>query len=526
MNWMQDQFTTYENCTAQVGYSDEVGQRPLLPICHITQQAHIEIVIDGEGNFLRSQIVPKDAQFDSATTIVPSTEESASRSGTKPEPHPLCDKLQYVAGDFVQYGGKVTSGFKEDPEAPFRKYSEILARWCDSPFSHPKAIAVLKYIEKKQLIKDLVSSGVLYISAEGKFLEKDEVKRGKDDHDIFSVVEKQSDAFVRWKVEIAGELESRVWKDRSLWESWSRFYFSGKKEIGLCLVTGDNVVMTYNHPKYIRREGDRAKIISSNDLSGFTYRGRFTNDKQACGVGLEVSQKAHNALAWLISKQGYQKGDLAVVAWAESGKPVPQPTEDPFTLLFGNTPTEEELTAYTAQEIAEPLKKRIAGYGRELGETENVSVIALDSASKGRLAVIFYRRLKGSEFLQRIDHWHSTCAWLHHYRYIKDPKSGKQKLVPFFGAPAPSDIAEAAYGRKLDERLRNATITRMLPCIVDGQSIPRDLVESTVRRASNRAGLSWFDWNKSLSIACSLYKKYKSGKENFVDSSHKCNFDG
>jgi CRISPR-associated protein Csd1 len=46
-------------------------------------------------------------------------------------------------------------------------------------------------------------------------------------------------------------------------------------------------------------------------------------------------------------------------------------------------------------------------------------------------------------------------------------------------------------------------------------------VESVVRRASNRIGLKdpkdkhEREWNKALTIACALYRKYKHGKENF-----------
>jgi CRISPR-associated protein Csd1 len=45
----------------------------------------------------------------------------------------------------------------------------------------------------------------------------------------------------------------------------------------------------------------------------------------------------------------------------------------------------------------------------------------------------------------------------------------------FVGAPAPGDIAEAAYGRRVDEKLKKATVERLLPCIVDGRTIPCDL---------------------------------------------------
>jgi CRISPR-associated protein Csd1 len=146
------------------------------------------------------------------------------------------------------------------------------------------------------------------------------------------------------------------------------------------------------------------------------------------------------------------------------------------------------------------------------------------------MAITYYRDLTGSDFLERIDGWHESCAWLHHYGEIQDKQTGKLKRgIAFVGAPAPTDIAEAAYGARLDDKLRKSTITRLLPCIVDGQPIPRDLVESVVRRASNRIGIKNLDdkkyradeeytWKKTLSIACALFRKFKEGKETYYMS--------
>ena len=74
--------------------------------------------------------------------------------------------------------------------------------------------------------------------------------------------------------------------------------------------------------------------------------------------------------------------------------------------------------------------------------------------------------------------------------------------------PAPADIAEAAYGTRVDDKLRKATVERLLPCIVDGLPVPVDLVKSTTRRASNRVGLDRWDWERGLGIACALFKGY------------------
>lgn len=527
MNWIEDLYVTYDHCKANVGYAEEGTRRPLLPICHITTQAHIEIAIDGDGKFLRARVITDKAD---AVTIVPSTEASASRAGSKPENHPLCDKLQYVAGDYTKYGGTVTSGYSKKPEEPYQKYIETLNDWCESKYAHAKARAVLEYVKKKTVVKDLVKHQILLVGTNGNFLTKADVKRGKEAKDIFTAVDPQTNAFVRWVVEIPNESESCVWKDKTLWESWIGYYLGEREAKSLCIVTGKKQITTNNHPKYIRREGDGAKLISANDTTGFTFLGRFTQDEQACSVGLEASHKAHYALLWLISRQGYRKGDLAIVAWATSGAPVPQLMDDASSLLWGDAPTEEDRRAHTAQELAVRLKNRIRGYGKHIGDTTDIVVLSLDAATTGRLAITYYRRLTGSDFLRRIDAWHESCAWLHHYRYTSydDEKSAKRKrrYLRFVGAPAPADIAEAAYGSTLDAKLLKATITRLLPCIVDGQPIPRDVVESVVRRASNRIGIrnpddkryygdEEYTWKKTLSIACALFKKSRQGREDF-----------
>ena len=510
MGWIQKLCETYDACSSMVGYSSEERERPLLPICHITAQANIEIVLDRDGNFLRASVITDRRD---ATTIIPCTEESASRGGKKPKCHPLCDNLQYIASDFTEYGGTVTVGFSKNPKEPFRDYVKELSNWCSSGFVHPKAMAVLSYIKKEKLIKDLIKHKILFVGAHGKFLLKKERER-KENQNIFDVINDQSDAFVRWCVEIPGDPESSLWKDKTLWDSWIKYYLSTMKKKPLCHVTGGEALLSTQHPKYIRAKGDGAKIISSNDKNGFTFRGRFLTAEQACGVSFAVTQKAHNALIWLISRQGKvffvksvggrKEPGLTVVAWATSGKLIPKVTDDPLTALgFDELPNDQPIVISTAQDIANRFKKRMLGYASELGNTNNIVVMSLDSASRGRLAIVYYREnLTGSDFLQRIEHWHKTCEWIHEYRYhdIENERTGKTErfFQPFIGAPAPSDIAEAAYGRKVDDKLKKTTVERILPCIIDGQQIPRDLVEAAVRRASNRIAMEEWEWNKTL----------------------------
>jgi CRISPR-associated protein Csd1 len=504
---MQRLYETYESCQSMIGVvSDEKGV-PLLPICHSTQQAQIEIAIDLDGNFKHARVVPKSE----ARTIIPCTESSGGRTSGE-APHPLCDKLQYVAADYKKYGGSKAYYFNS--------YQELLEEWCNSENSHPKAKAVLKYVKRGNTIKDLINNKVLFVGKNGNLLDKWDKKVVTEAQNS-----RQDDTFIRWLVEIPGDPQAALWNDFSLFESWIKYYSSIKGNNALCYVTGKDIPAAEQHPRNIRRDGDGAKLIASgkikdqkgnekvNDPAGFTFLGRFYDAKQACGVGFEVTQKAHNALRWLIGRQGYRRGDQAIVAWSITGQDIPDPLADPFSVLGSDTILNNlEQTVSTAQELALKLKKKISGYSANLGETSKIVVMGLDSATPGRMAISFYRELTGSDFLARIDNWHETCAWIHNYRYVELPVQRKgginKKYIRFVGAPAPNDIAEAAYGSRVDDNLRKSTVERILPCIIDGQKIPRDLVESAVRRASNPIGMGNWEWNKTLSIACALYRKY------------------
>ncbi len=526
MSWIQKLYETYNNCQSWIGKYEEEGKRPLLPICHITAQAHIEIVIDQDGNFRRARVITD--QKSDAITIIPCTEDSAGKVGIKPVCHPLCDKLQYVAGDFTQYSDHVTSGFINDPQEPHRNYVNTLTQWCESEYRHPKATSILKFINKKSVINDLIACKILFIGDDGKLSEKGEVIREKNAKDIFSIISDQAASFVRWIVETQGDPVSKTWLDKTLWKSWIDYYSRIKEKEPMCFVTGEDAILTNYHSKYIRARGDGAKIISSNDTNDFTFRGHFLKDNQACNISLEVSHKAHNALIWLIERQGkvfYVKGEqgrmspgLTVVAWSTSDRKIPQPTDDACDILgFDDLLTDEPLIPATAQNFALKLKNKIMGYQGDLKDVKSVQIMSMDSASKGRMAITYYQERDVIDYLDRINQWNEDCAWKHSYRYrdILDDESGKnkRKFYTFIGAPAPIDIATSAYGENASDRLKQATITRILPCIIEGRPLPRVLVESTIRRACNRIALDNWEWTKALSIACALFRKYNIQKE-------------
>ena len=156
------------------------------------------------------------------------------------------------------------------------------------------------------------------------------------------------------------------------------------------------------------------------------------------------------------------------------------------------------------QLFAKQFNSLIRGYEGKLGKREDIVVMALDSATPGRMAITYYRELQASEFLGRIQSWHEHTAW--------PQKMGKDHR--FVGAPAPEDIAEAAYGRRVDEKLKKATVERLLPCIVDGRPIPCDLVTACAQQAANPASKNHWERERCLGIACALVRSSRR-EENY-----------
>jgi CRISPR-associated protein Csd1 len=485
MSWIQCLSETYDACFGQPQFMSDPVQ--LTPIDHIEQQAHIEIALDEDGQFLRASIVQKEG------TLIPATEKSAGRT-SGPVAHPLCDKLRYVAAD---YGSEDHALFLNELRA-WAAYS-----------GNPNLNAVLRYVERGTVVHDLLKSGILVAQAGGslervwangpsvlaKLLTADAKTKERD----------QGNAFIRWRVELPGENESALWKHPRLQSEWAAFTATLPAIRGLCLNTGMEEPLAISHPKRLRHGGDGAKLISTNDDKNYTYRGRFIEPGEAYGLGTASTQKAHNALRWLIARQGARQGDQVVVAWAVQTATAAPVLVDSLQFILGlengdlSNASAEDGSAYmgdAGQAFALRLRKVVRGYQAKLGDNADIVVIALDSATPGRMAILYYRELRGSEFLARLETWHSVFAWQQNF--------GKDRQ--FVGAPAPRDIAEAAFGRRVDEKLRKATVERLLPCIVDGRPLPRDLELAAVARATNRAGLERWEFERFLGIACSLVR--------------------
>ena len=428
--------------------------QPLAPVGHAIRMADLEITIDGGGYFVAANKVNRLE----AATIIPVTEESEGRSGKNAYeyPHPLCDKLSYYVNRQEYFLAQ-------------------LEGWEKSEFSNPKLRPILDYIRGGTILEDL-----------GRCFKPSDIK---------------PDTFIRWKVIGLGEYSGDCWNDRTLFQDFKNYYLHeiAKRTPGFCMISGTLTGIAEKHPGLIY---GKTKLISANDTSNFTYRGRFTEDSQAATVGYEASQKAHNALRWLAAEQGTVYGGRTFLCWNPQGKVVHRP-ELPFLGNLGKPPV-------TPTDYRKELRHTLEGFRANLPEDDaDVVIASFDAATTGRLALTYYRELRESDFLQRLYDWDESCCW-----WGWNPETKRYNAIQ---SPSLRQIVQCAFGLRreekgrvrlvVDDRVMRQQIQRLLACRLERAAFPTDILRALTARASMPQAFDGV-YQNVLITACAAIKKY------------------
>lgn len=436
------------------GVYEEGKREPLAPIAHTITSATIEITIDKQGKFITASEI---SQTDSKT-IFPVTEESQGRTSA-PEPHPLCEQLQYLSSEE-----------KEKNELYLRK----LRDWQSSQYSHPFVSAVLEYVNAGTIMNDIKNANI----------KKNDGK-----------------AFVRWRViGVEGENEA-CWKNRNLQNQFIEYYqkvLSQNAKVDLCMLSGKKDRVAMQHAKGIVSLNGNAKLISANDKTNFTFKGRFRSDDEALTISYETSQKAHNALRWLIANQGEAYGGRSFLCWTPEGKKTPRLVNCMMPIDMNS---EDIPKNYKMSDYKEWLHNTLVGWKKELFEVSNVVTVVFDAATTGRLAITYYSELPANDFLMRIAYWDDTCCFINRNWGIQSPSL--------------YDIAKYSLGTyrgndfDLEERIAKQAMLRLLVCRLEQVSIPTDMERALVNNAGHLLLYDERTRNKILFTVCAVIKKHK-----------------
>lgn len=500
MSWIKNLCDTYDACEDIVGICNEEDKTVLLPVGHVNTELNVIVYLDCTGSLQRMEKVEGHDLNVKNRICIPCTEESASRSskGASKFPHPLFDQVKHLCGPI---------------------YLENLKQWLtylEGQVVHAEACriigAVYCYISQGTLIDDLKSYRITDT--------KGNVKE---------------DWMIGFCVNLADTEENRLWKMPKLWRAWNDFYLENhvnKREKDVCYATGrENLPYSSKHPKKINLYSANAKLITGNDQKNFTFRGRFENPSQAVTISYEASQKAHQALRWLISKPNCYRCDTQVViAWAIDKVPeILCCYEDSYGIYKMAVQSDSEKLMFANHAVyadySQALKNLLLGYDsfdKIKKHLRQVVVMAVDSSTDGRMAVTYYRELREDEYEERLGIWHDTCK--SYQRYGKETgDSGKTGY--FIGAPSMNRITLAVLGTRkawksdtsYDKMVRMLR-EQLLHCIFDEVKIPKPMVDAAFRRAlnplamentvsKNRAG-RWRNWEYVLGTACALIKRY------------------
>lgn len=457
MGLMQKAVETYESHLSYAS-KNRADSAMMAPVGHIVTRAELEITLDIDGGFVNALAVDKSEP----KIVIPATESSAGRTSA-PCAHPLCEQIGYLL---------------PENETKYKLYVEQLTAWAASEYSHPKIEAILNYVRSGTLVSDLMRCELVKFDADGKL-----------DND------KQ---LVRWRIQ--GEAVEACWLDRSLFDSFTDYYVSnhGGKTM-LCMVSGEETAAAGQHPKGIIPINGNAKLISANDSSGFTYRGRFSEEWQAAGIGYEASQKAHNALRWLAQEQGVILGGRTFICWNPQGRSVAPPM-NPLIRL--------QKPVFRPSDYREALKETLNSRKAELKLTDGVVIAVFDAATTGRLSLTYYNEFHGHDFLQRLHDWDAVCCWPHRYFGIQSPTL-RQIVDCAFGTQR---LERNEAKMETDERVLRQQMQRMLSCRIDKTPISADVVKALTDKASAPLAYDSSVREKILFTACAVIKKYRYDK--------------
>ena len=531
MSWMQKLYRTYEYVQEQ-GLNDEDLALPF----HMSKAVHLKVILNDKAELVGVE------RFDVKKQVpIQVTEKSSKRAGSTIASYGLHDSLQYIAktaGNYltIEYLSKVaekdngkkwkeflagTDEYKQkfaDTEKAkykdcFEFYEKQLSGWNE--FGNLKEVKfVLQYIQKGLLIEDLLEKQI--------FSFKDNIlSAGKDDPFSLTIV---------WAVEISNDLHSDLWNKpciQSRWIEYQESLIQKGRHKSLCCITGDLDYPTEAYPKI----NGNAKLVSANDDTGFTFRGRFYGDKdngdkselgsQAVILGKNASQKAFSALKWLINRQGIRNGKQVILAW--SSNCISEEDEllsnlyqgdDIYTSLFAKDKIDH--SADLGLKTVEQLKKKFHGYKEKLAANEQISLLMVDEPSKtgGRMSLTFYQEKLRDDYFRDLDEWQDDFAWYQEY-----------KSSWIFAAPSLERIAEVVLTKTefedKDRKSRRQLYARLLPVISGGKSvhIPYDLVQKSFQVACNPFAnyrpedgekIRSANWQRNIGVACALYKGWRA----------------
>ncbi|MBS6955362.1 MAG: type I-C CRISPR-associated protein Cas8c/Csd1 [Enterocloster asparagiformis] len=497
MSWMQKLCDAYE---AGIVCDQSKESVKLVPLGFVRKKVKYHVVLSRDGRFVSADELMGENQF----LEIPSTTQAESRTSDNGAPYPLVEQLKYM--------------IPEDGNSKrFSQYMGQLNAWCGQPDAPACLRVVYTYLEGHTLLTDLESQPNLKL----KYYKNAERREGTGE---------DAKAMVCFSVQMQDESTDDIWLRADVRQSWERYLtdkLPGAR--AFCYVEGKILPALDNHPKL---QGN-AKLISAKDNEfPLQYRGRFADERSAAVVSFEASVRAHNALIWLIARQGMQKYGMTWVAWNTNGAVVKVPIDEKNGFMEEDEEEDSGAVIDTFENYAREVREAARGYGGRLHaynphRTNFVVMLGLEAATDGRMSVTYYQECPGNEYAKRLEAWYTDCCW-----WSYSPKNKTKEI----STPNPEQIAVAVMGidavntakkdkkcEKSHTKLMRALHSRTLVCIADRQPLEIEAVRSAFYRVCAPLAFvggkdrqwSRTAWETSVDTACAMiscFQKRRRGE--------------
>lgn len=486
---------TYDECVKEISIGEhEIGDTQLLPIYHTNLKSTgnniIQVTLNEDGTLFRADFIPKDE-----TIVFPVTRDSMARSGRIPPSHPLVDKICYL------------STINSTLHQLYRKEFKEWYQWVEDDIVKNFLKHINNFIETSDFLSQILMSlfGENAYQLKGFDLEYSYINsKGKKKTQKMDL----SQVFITFIVnDYIGYRNVSVTDFTELQESYISFINNQTVNRGVCNVSGETQELTSKHRGLL----GNAKLISvSNNKE--TYIGRFTKGSDIIQIGYQTSEKIHLMLKYLLENNNSNRwlGDQQyLVNWFsdditnKSQLNLVSPTNP-----FAGFKEKEDNTS--GQKIILTLNEKIGSSfikgSRQFEDDANYYAAIIDKASNGRITVKYFRELKASELMRRLDKWEQDYSW--------DKFNVKTAL---FEATTPTlnQILLAAYGIERDgalildnDQFKKDQFQKMVTSLIDGKKAPGNITKALSQNIRKRSNYKQ-NWEQIEFVALAMLRNIK-----------------
>ena len=436
--------------------------RPMVPLHHMLlkpskQTPVVKVELNLQGDVIQ-------VSSETECHFIPSTLKSASRTNSGIA-HPLVDKVCYMVDV------KFKSALEAWVASTNNEYLEAVLR------SLPGLVHLSSKKDGSELSFDLLKLSKKKLKNAG--YSQDDLKLTVGGLDV------TSDTFVTWEIDglnLADELQ----------QNWVDYYSEQIKVTnpeGLCFISGEhtNLIQDGEFPKMLPTH---AKMVSCDDNTGLTYRGRFYTATQSWGTGIVPALKVNASISFLLNNFALYANSTRTVVWCDSQVLISELNKAHNVFNpdknVGKASTAHDMKVRGSFENLQKFYERglrlLQGY-RVATHNPSASVYILSSTQteKGSVSNTLFEQLSMSQYLENLQAWQRDAGWFYHNKnvdYVGAPTTNR--LLAFFAPDPTSTTYKVNKNNPLLDRIQNSAVNAILL----GQPIPSYWVKEAVARVS------------------------------------------